>query len=197
MSYGHCNWDDDERCARPVAFCPFSRLQEILCRVFEESCSCKVKNFLNSGFWLWILNKLYVSNQISHSISRKCPFVAIKLPRSVTLYSEMLPAPFITPTRRLSVMQSIWRCRRNFLPKFYQGNIWTSNSQHHPCSFPLPIQQKWKKGFVEYWIASNETNTDVHMYTWRIYSGKCSHMLYKWNNTYGMEITLVYIQTHE
>ena len=26
------------------------------------------------------------------------------------------------------------------------------------------------------WIVSNETNTEVHMYIWRIYSSRCSHI---------------------
>ena len=32
------------------------------------------------------------------------------------------------------------------------------------------------RGLLNIGYVSNETNTDVHMYTWRIYSSRCSHI---------------------
>ena len=51
---------------------------------------------------------------------------------------------------------------------------------------------------VEYWIDSNETNTDAHMYIWRIYSYlDVVALLYVDEVRYEMECTLVYIQMSE
>ena len=37
-------------------------------------------------------------------------------------------------------------------------------------------------------VVSNETNTDVCMYTWRIYSSRCSHIAVQVGTEYALEM---------
>ena len=56
----------------------------------------------------------------------------------------------------------------------YLGETWSFQHQHH--LFLLKLQTISLSLLLNIGYVSNETNTDVCMYTWRTYSNRCSHI---------------------